>query len=344
MSSFHSANQSRPRCRGSFVVICLALTSVVRAAQLHGDLVFDRGGIMLMDLSTRHVRMFSALGDGDPAWSPDGSQIVYSHRIDDHRWDLLLMDRDGANRRRLTSHPSMNRFPSWSPDGKRITFVSNRDGLGSTAWDVFVMEADGSNVRNLTRDSPIDTEPDWSPDGSRIAFRSRRDRFGGGDRVSEIYTMDPDGSDQRRLTVRDAFDGEPAWSPDGSEILILRSRDLRDTPYAERRGGRAFYIMDADGGNVREIAHFARAFRGGTWSPDGAHIAFSLSIPREDGRGDNFEIFVMDRDGSHVRNLTNHPDGGMSPDWFDPRYSTAFTPAYRALFQWGWLKQVGRAQ
>jgi len=311
---------------------------------LRGELAFARDGIIVIEAASRGRRILSTHHDSDPAWSPDGSQIVYSHRIDDHRWDLLLMDRDGANRRRLTSHPSMNRFPSWSPDGKRITFVSNRDGLGSTAWDVFVMEADGSNVRNLTRDSPIDTEPDWSPDGSRIAFRSRRDRFGGGDRVSEIYTMDPDGSDQRRLTVRDAFDGEPAWSPDGSEILILRSRDLRDTPYAERRGGRGFFIMDADGGNIREIAHFERAFWGGTWSPDGAKIAFHLSIPREDGRGDNFEIFVMDRDGSHVRNLTNHPDSDMSPDWFDPRYSTAFTPAHRALFQWGWLKQFGRAQ
>ena len=309
---------------------------------LRGELAFTRGGILVMDVAGRGSRVLSTQHDSDPAWSPDGDQIVYSHRINDQRWDLSIMDRDGANRRRLTNHPSIDRFPSWSPDGQRIAFVSRREDGHSQ--DVFVMNADGTDVRNLTRLPTLDMHPDWSPDGKRIAFTSARDRFAGGDAVAEIYTMNPDGSDQRRLTVRDAFDGEPAWSPDGRQLLILRSRDLRDTPYPERRGGRGFYLMDPDGGNVREIAHFARAFRGGTWSPDGAHIAFSLSIPREDGRGDNFEIFVMDRDGSHVRNLTNHPDGGMSPDWFDPRYSTAFTPAHRALFQWGWLKQFGRPQ
>ena len=156
--------------------------------------------------------------------------------------------------------------------------------------------------------------------------------------------MHPNGSDQRRLTHYDSFDGEPAWSPDGREILILRGRDVEGTPYSERRWGRGFYIMDADGGNIREIAHFKEAFGGGTWSPDGTQIAFHRSTQNEPGKFAANDVYVMNRDGSGVRNLTNHVATDMSPDWFDPRYSTAFTPAHRALFQWGWLKQFGRAQ
>jgi len=281
-----------------------------------------------------------------PSWSPDGHLIAFVS-IEDidalpQDFEIHAMDAVGTGFVNLTQHAMSDTRPAWSPDGTRIVFESERDGSPG----IYVMDADGRSPVNLTRNSPFDTEPDWSPDGKRIAFRSRRDRFDGGDRVSEIYTMNPDGSDQRRLTHHDAYDGEPAWSPDGREILILRGRDVRDTPYPERRGGRGFYIMDADGGNIREIAHFDRAFGGGTWSPDGTQIAFHRSIVRDiPGRSsDNFEIFVMNRDGSHVRNLTNHPDSDMSPDWYDPRYSTAFTPAYRALFQWGWLKQFGRAQ
>ena len=51
---------------------------------------------------------------------------------------------------------------------------------------------------------------------------------------------------------------------------------------------------------------------GGTspsWSPDGRHIAF------ESDRDGNWEIYVMDSDGSNPRRLTNHSDGDGAPSW-----------------------------
>ncbi len=291
----------------------------------------EGAGLYSIDLATGEQTLsFPAVPNG--TWSPDGARVAFSKRDERDRSDIYAMDADGTQRRNLTQHPESDTSPVWSPDGSQIAFVSTRhDGHSK---DVFAMNADGTNVRNLTRLPTLDMQPDWSPDGTRIAFTSVRDRFAGGDAVAEIYTMEPDGSDQRRLTHHNANDSGPAWSPDGREILILRSRGLRNTPYPERRGGRGFYLMDADGGNLREIAHFDSVFRGATWSPDGTHVAFGLA-------GD---IMVIDRDGAGFRNLTNHPGSDYGPDWFDPRYSTAFTPAHRALFQWGWLKQFGQAQ
>jgi len=52
--------------------------------------------------------------DNWPQWSPDGTQIVYSHAT-----DLWMMNADGAGQHRLTS---LAGEPSWSPDGAWIAF------------------------------------------------------------------------------------------------------------------------------------------------------------------------------------------------------------------------------
>ena len=46
-----------------------------------------------------------------------------------------------------------------------------------------------------------------------------------------------------------------------------------------------------------------------TWSPDGDHIAFAT------GRDGNFEIYVMNADGSGLSRLTDDPADDFAPDW-----------------------------
>ena len=47
-----------------------------------------------------------------------------------------------------------------------------------------------------------------------------------------------------------------------------------------------------------------------TWSPDGSRFAFRSD--RDDG---NFEIYVMDVDGSNQQNLTNNHAYDWGPSW-----------------------------
>ena len=56
--------------------------------------------------------------------------------------------------------------------------------------------------------------------------------------------------------------------------------------------------MDADGSNVQQLTRGMSA-GAAEWSPDGTKIAFD-----SDHQG-NFEIYVMNTDGSHVRRLTH---------------------------------------
>ncbi len=269
------------------------------------------------------------------AWSADGSQATTVKRVGRNDRDIYVMDADGQNHRHVTQHPALDMQPAWSPDGLQIAFVSNRED--GHAEDVFVMNADGTDVRNLTRVPRPDTQPDWAPDGRRIVFHSTRDStdWVGIPRSAirdEIYTMDADGSNPRRLTHNEDTDSNPKWSSDGSRILFRRN--------TERRGS-GIYTISPDGSGSREIRHFDGTSGGrGTWSPDGRQIAFQWRPPN----ATEPDIYVMNRGGTDVRNLTDHPASDRLPDWFDPHVSTAVAPASRALYQWGWLKRVGRAR
>ena len=284
-------------------------------------------GLYSVDVATGSQDL---LYDGIPnaVWSSDAAQVLFHRRDERDQSDIYIMDANGANRRNLTEHPASDIHPAWSPDGSKIAFVSDREQGHDT--DIFVMDADGKNVQNLTRIPRPDSQPDWSPDGKHIVFRSTRDStdFVGWPPEAirdEIYVMDADGSNPRRLTDDRVTDADPAWSPDGAQILIER-------PPGGNQSG--LVALSVDGSSVREVGRFDGALSGATWSSDGTEIALAL-------RGD---IHVISPDGANQRNLT--PQGGLdyAPEWIPPQRATTVMPAHRALMQWGWLKQLGRAR
>jgi TolB protein len=66
--------------------------------------------------------------DGDPAWSPNGKQIVFESTRSGNS-DVWVMNADGTNPRDLTSKSlAWDGDPAWSPGGNRVAFTSMRDG------------------------------------------------------------------------------------------------------------------------------------------------------------------------------------------------------------------------
>jgi Tol biopolymer transport system component len=72
------------------------------------------------------------------------------------------------------------------------------------------------------------------------------------------------------------------------------------------------YVMEANGTNVRPIAHRPGPEFDGAWAPDGRWIVY-----RDSRRGinENDEISIAQADGSGVRNLTRNPANDWGPDW-----------------------------
>jgi TolB protein len=143
---------------------------------------------------------------------------------------------------------------------------------------------------------------------TRVAFASDRGsevatgRLGANN-AQEIYISDYDGANLHRITVSRNLSIAPTWSPDG--------RYLAYTSYAT--GFPDIYVQSVfEAGKLTRPAAGTPSIKNSlpAFSPDGTRVAFT-SI-RDGGEQ---EVFVANRDGSNVRQLTNHRLSSFAPSW-----------------------------
>lgn len=235
----------------------------------------DATGANVVQLTNRSVQ------DYTPAWSPDGSKIVFACAV-----EICVMNEDGSGIVQLTTNLRAE-APAWSPDGSRIAF-HREDQAGN--WDIYVMDASGGSIVRLTTDPATDGFPDWSPDGSKITFR----RIVSG--TSQILVMNADGTGVVQLTTGPGG-STPAWSPDGSRIAFDR----------DQAGRSEIFVMNADGTGLAQVTTAGGA--NPDWSLDGTRIVFYAS------RNRNTDIYGINPDGSREVRLTSNKDAEHSPAW-----------------------------
>lgn len=125
-------------------------------------------GLRIMDVETKEIRVLTNGYDNLPNWSPDGTRILFTRKVDDVNFDIFTMRPDGTDLLRVTSHRSSDGHAVWSHDG-RIMWNGSLYGFRDEAplydntfqqyGQILIMNADGSDKRMLTDSKWEDSMP-----------------------------------------------------------------------------------------------------------------------------------------------------------------------------------------
>ena len=135
----------------------------------------DGGGIFLMGATGESVRRLTQSGF-NPAWSPDGAEIVFAlEGVDDplRRSQVSQLFRvrvaDGLTRK-ITGQDAVQ--PSWSPHNLRIAYWGIPAGTSRRV--IWTVPVDGGTPVPVVDDGFLNWSPAWSPDGTFLYFASDR--------------------------------------------------------------------------------------------------------------------------------------------------------------------------
>lgn len=214
------------------------------------------------------------------------------------RYYLYEMKWDGSEVRRITDFLVHDSWMSARNNGKElIVSINENDDFDSR--DLFIISNEGEILSQLTNDEFNNTDAHFSPDGSQIVFRSNRAE------VDELYIMNDDGSNIKQLTYYPADDttaqdweyhaGPPNWSIQNRISYI-----------SKQNNNYSIFSIAPDGSNFMQItpdttAEGLPANQGWhSWSRGDSLIAYNAT----DWQG-NYDIYIMNADGSNIRRLTD---------------------------------------
>ena len=224
----------------------------------------DNGRIVTMNADGSDMHDISPEGviAHQPAFTPDGAQLVYECGTCPGGEGIFLMAADGSDFPGLRLSTNVFRGegdsdPNVSPDGQTVTFVRHK--VDGELQALYAVDIDGSNLRRIVPYAlEVAIKHDWAPDGDHIVIGIWADYP---DHLSpNVATIRPDGSDLQMLT--DYTGGEVgafagSYSPDGRWI-VFRVEDLSD-------GSFRLFKMRPDGSDRTLIARLPFAPRGNDW-------------------------------------------------------------------------------
>jgi len=265
----------------------------------------DGGGIFVMGATGESVNRVTDFGY-NPAWSPDGSEIVCSTKSGDDPSSRLGVGqlwriKVATGEKRMVSEGDAVQ-PSWSPHGQRIAYWARRKS--GAQRDIWTIPAGGGPAVEVTADTAVDWNPVWSPDGRWLYFGSDR---GGSTNLWRVEVDEASGQvlgPPEPLTAGGAgFRGPMSLSADGRRVAYTERTDASNI---ERI--RFDREKEAAAGPPEPVTRGTLQVMYMDLSPDGEWLAFNSSGKQED-------LYVIRTNGTTRRQLTDDPAKDRGPRW-----------------------------
>jgi Ca2+-binding RTX toxin-like protein len=112
--------------------------------------------VMNPDGSGRTSLTSNKTDDEDPTFSPNGSKIAFTSRLDGNP-EIYVMNADGTNKTRLISNPARDSQPDWGPQVACTITGNNADNElnGTPAADVICGLGGNDTIRGLDGNDEI---------------------------------------------------------------------------------------------------------------------------------------------------------------------------------------------
>ena len=250
------------------------------------------------------------------AAEPVNGRIAYStfeSSADGATGDLWTMEADGTGKQQAVFHPDNDAQADWAPDGTKIVYRSRRNmQFEVSIVDFTVRDAAGRPaIIDIPKapDGTQSSQPAWFPDMSGLLYRRTN---GTGTTRSDIWAMNVDGSNRRPVYVAPEDQFYPSFSPDMKKLLFstVKGSNARNIQVLDVASGVVTTLVDSSPTSYDSAP---------AWSPDGRQIAFESTMD-----GDR-EIYVINADGTNLRQLTHNTLWDEGPAWSPDATKLAFS-------------------
>jgi Tol biopolymer transport system component/DNA-binding winged helix-turn-helix (wHTH) protein len=253
-----------------------------------------------------------AIGDTNPAVSPDGKWLVFRRQasgFENGEFYLLSLGKSRASGasadeaglmavgepRRLTLATLDATYPTWIPGSKEILF--------SATGNLWRLAVTGKN------------EPAQLPFVGEDGLMPVVSHFQAGRALRLAYVRSFQDTNIWRVEV--SAPGAPASAPPVLSISSTRndstpqlSPDGRRIAFPSRRSGEwEIWTAEPDGSNAVQLTFMGAVSGAPCWSPEGDRIVFQSNPEGQ------FDVYVIHTNGGKPQNLTSHPASDGRPSF-----------------------------
>ena len=233
----------------------------------------------------KNVRMLTDEGENAEAYfSFDESKLIYQTTHGDLQCDqIFIMNIDGSNKHMVSTGKGRTTCSYFLPGDRQIIYASTHGA-----------------------DENCPPKPDFSKGYVWKVYSA-----------FDLYVANVDGSDPQPFLPAPGYDAEATVSPKGDKIVFT----------SQRNGDLDIYTVNIDGTDLKQLTHELGYDGGPFFSWDGSKIVYRSYHPKTEQEikrykellaeeliePNNFQIMVMDAEGSNKRQITHNQFANFAP-------------------------------